>query len=203
MECQKCAAFGTYETKEPIAPIPILRVPLFCYIYRMHQLLAGFSAAAYQKKWQKPLRRLTKVFASLLLQVIPCFLASTEGFAPAGATRGLSDRPLDSFGPRTCETSASSGGENSFSQRSYEKLRFFSRLSGRSHSASGCQKTPGRRRRAAAPPTSIRIRRLCRLKVGFSKEKPSRFATAVFHAWKTAPCWVVDFASAINGPARR
>ena len=51
---------------------------------------------------------------------------------------------------------------------------------------------------AAAPPTSIRIRRLCRLKVGFSKEKPSRFATAVFRTWKTAPCWVVDFACKIN-----
>ena len=51
---------------------------------------------------------------------------------------------------------------------------------------------------AAAPPTSIRIRRLCRLKVGFSKEKPSRFATAVFRIWKTAPCRVVDFACKIN-----
>ena len=33
---------------------------------------------------------------------------------------------------------------------------------------------------AEAPSTFIRIRRLCRLKVGFSLEKPSRFATAVF-----------------------
>ena len=72
-------------------------------------------------------KALTKVSPSFL-QVVLCFLANAEGFAPAGATRGLSDRPLDSFGPHTCETSASSGTENSFSQRSCEKYRFFSRL---------------------------------------------------------------------------
>ena len=35
--------------------------------------------------------------SSLLLQAL--FLATAEGFAPAGATRGLSHRPLDFFGP--------------------------------------------------------------------------------------------------------
>ena len=30
------------------------------------------------------------------------FFASAEGFAPAGATKGLSDRPLETFGPITC-----------------------------------------------------------------------------------------------------
>ena len=51
---------------------------------------------------------------------------------------------------------------------------------------------------AAAPPTFIRVSRLCRRTVGFSNEKPTRFATAVFPQGKTAPCWVVDFACKIN-----
>ena len=56
-----------------------------------------------------------KDFCFIYLQVVPYFLASTEGFAPAGATRGLSDRPLDPFGPPICDTSTSQGTENSFS----------------------------------------------------------------------------------------
>ena len=46
--------------------------------------------------------------------------------------------------------------------------------------------------------SNIRVSRLCRRTVGFSNEKPSRFATAVFPQGKTAPCWVVDFACKIN-----
>ena len=48
-----------------------------------------------------------KGFCFICLQVKHSMLASTGDFAPAGATRGLSDRPLDSFGSHTCETSAS------------------------------------------------------------------------------------------------
>ena len=52
---------------------------------------------------------------------------------------------------------------------------------------------------AAAPLTFIRCKpALAGRTVGFSNEKPSRFATAVFPQGKTAPCWVVDFACKIN-----
>ena len=40
---------------------------------------------------------LAKYFA--FLQVMQYVLANAEGFAPAGATKGLSDRPLETFGP--------------------------------------------------------------------------------------------------------
>ena len=37
--------------------------------------------------------------AYFFLQVAHCILANMEDFAPAGATKGLSDRPLETFGP--------------------------------------------------------------------------------------------------------
>ena len=35
-------------------------------------------------------------------KALPCFSCNTEGFASAEATKGLSDRPLETFGPHTC-----------------------------------------------------------------------------------------------------
>jgi hypothetical protein len=51
-----------------------------------------------------------------------CVLAVAKGFAPAGATKGLSDRPLETFGPIRYEMLACSGLEVSFFLRPYEKV---------------------------------------------------------------------------------
>ena len=47
-------------------------------------------------------RVLTKYFASTFLQAMHCMRTSTGRFAPAGATKGLSARPLETFGAHTC-----------------------------------------------------------------------------------------------------
>ena len=54
-------------------------------------------------------RPLTKDWISQCLQVIEGFLASAEDFASAEATKGLSDRPLETFGPIRVETFAGYG----------------------------------------------------------------------------------------------
>ena len=40
-----------------------------------------------------------KVFCLIILQIMHCTLASVEDFASAEATKGLSARPLETFGP--------------------------------------------------------------------------------------------------------
>ena len=57
------------------------------------------------------LRALTKYFASTFLRVMHCMRTSTGGFAPAGATKGLSARPLETFGPMLGESLARQGPE--------------------------------------------------------------------------------------------
>ena len=49
--------------------------------------------------FQGPVRLWAKYFVSFL-RVQHRVLLSAEGFAPAGATKGLSDRPLETFGPQ-------------------------------------------------------------------------------------------------------
>ncbi len=48
-------------------------------------------------------------------------LAAAEYFAPAGATRGLSDRPLDPFGPMLVEYFARVEAESFTIPPQYEK----------------------------------------------------------------------------------
>ena len=55
--------------------------------------------SARRKSGFRHFRPLTKYLASFFCKLFLCILAKTGYFAPAGATRGLSDRPLDSFGP--------------------------------------------------------------------------------------------------------
>ena len=66
-----------------------------------------------------------KICVLIILQVAHCILANTKGFAPTGATKGLSDRPLETFGPIRYEILASSGLEVSFFLQPYEKTCFF------------------------------------------------------------------------------
>ena len=40
-----------------------------------------------------------KVFCLIILQIMHCTLANVEDFASAEATKGLSGRPLETFGP--------------------------------------------------------------------------------------------------------
>ncbi len=40
-----------------------------------------------------------KAFGTVVLQAVQCVPTRAKGFAPAGATKGLSDRPLETFGP--------------------------------------------------------------------------------------------------------
>ena len=40
-----------------------------------------------------------KALDTIALQAVRCMPARAKGFAPAGATKGLSDRPLETFGP--------------------------------------------------------------------------------------------------------
>ena len=49
-------------------------------------------------------RRTSAVALGLLRTALPCFLIFhvAEGIAPAGATKGLSDRPLETFGALLC-----------------------------------------------------------------------------------------------------
>ena len=46
-----------------------------------------------------PTQRVDKIFCLILFASFVCMLADTKGFAPAGATKGLSDRPLETFRP--------------------------------------------------------------------------------------------------------
>ena len=100
-----------------------------------------------------------------------------EGFAPAGATKGLSDRPLETLrGPCLRALLRAKEAKGFSSAVQLER--------GRAPVPCGAgrarlSKTFGRCR-GAAPPTFIRVSRLCRRTAGFSNEKPSRFATAVF-----------------------
>ena len=40
-----------------------------------------------------------KALDTIVLQAVQCVPVRAKGFAPAGATKGLSDRPLETFGP--------------------------------------------------------------------------------------------------------
>ena len=40
-----------------------------------------------------------KALDTIALQAVRCMPARAKGFAPAGATKGLSDRPLETFCP--------------------------------------------------------------------------------------------------------
>ena len=46
-----------------------------------------------------PTQRVDKIFFFILFASFVCMLADTKDFAPAGATKGRSDRPLEAFGP--------------------------------------------------------------------------------------------------------
>ena len=46
-----------------------------------------------------PTQHVDKIFFFILFASFVCMLADTKGFAPAGATKGLSDRPLETFRP--------------------------------------------------------------------------------------------------------
>ena len=47
-----------------------------------------------------------KVFCLIILQIMHCTLANVEDFASAEATKGLSARPLETFGPILVEVFA-------------------------------------------------------------------------------------------------
>ena len=53
------------------------------------------------KKWRRHFKRVDKVFCRIDFASYVGILADAKGFAPAGATKGLSDRPLETFGPHT------------------------------------------------------------------------------------------------------
>ena len=50
-----------------------------------------------------------KVISLIVFASFVWMLAATKGFAPVGATKGLSDRPLETFGPIRYEMLASLG----------------------------------------------------------------------------------------------
>ena len=50
------------------------------------------SVHSVSKKWRRHFQRVDKVFDFEILASFVCILADTKVFAPAGATKGLSDR---------------------------------------------------------------------------------------------------------------
>ena len=50
-----------------------------------------------------------KALDTIVLQAVQCMPARAKGFAPAGATKGLSDRPLETFGPYACRYACTPG----------------------------------------------------------------------------------------------
>ena len=48
-----------------------------------------------------PAQTADEVICLIIFACFVCMLADAKGFAPAGATKGLSDRPLETFGPHT------------------------------------------------------------------------------------------------------
>ena len=73
-----------------------------------------------------------------------------EGFAPAGATKGLSDRPLETFGAHACGRFCGPRKRKAFLLRfSLERQTRPGSL--RSRGAPDCQKTFGRCRRGCSP----------------------------------------------------
>ena len=50
-----------------------------------------------------------KALDTIVLQAVQCVPARAKGFAPAGATKGLSDRPLETFGPHTSRSACKLG----------------------------------------------------------------------------------------------
>ena len=57
----------------------------------------------------QPPQTADKVFCLILFAGFVCIFADAKGFAPAGATKGLSDRPLETFGSIRHEILASLG----------------------------------------------------------------------------------------------
>ena len=62
-----------------------------------------------------------KALDTIALQAVQCVPVRAKGFAPAGATKGLSDRPLETFGPYACTP-----GNRKFPPRRFrlKKIRF-------------------------------------------------------------------------------
>ena len=105
---------------------------------------SGWPKAFPQKSGDAAFNAVTKYVALFILQVFVWMLADTKGFAPAGATKGLSDRPLETFGPHMLWNACKFGNL---------KLHF---------SCGSMKKLWGGVGGAVVPPTFIRIRRLCR-----------------------------------------
>ena len=66
-----------------------------------------------------------KVICLIIFVSFVCILAGTKGFVPAGATKGLSDRPLETFDPYAMEFLHVWKPEGSFFLHLYEKTCLF------------------------------------------------------------------------------
>ena len=97
---------------------------VFLHLYRKHTFFSGLRRTL--PSWHARLRTLTMFFASSFPQIAFCMLAGAGEFAPAGATKGLSDRPLETFGHMRYDFLAG-WGSGSFLHL-YRKHTFFSGL---------------------------------------------------------------------------
>ena len=59
--------------------------------------------------FKKPWGGVDKACSLIIFASYTLYSGKYRGFAPAGATKGLSDRPLETFGPIHHENPASSG----------------------------------------------------------------------------------------------
>ena len=91
-----------------------------------------------------------KALDTIALQAVRCVPARAKGFAPAGATKGLSDRPLETFGAHACGCFCGLRKRKAFLLRfSLERQTRPGSL--QSRGVPDCQKTFGRRRRGRSP----------------------------------------------------